>query len=76
MDKVASFLGDGTNNDDANGDFVRCPDEVFIEERCKDKRYPALLMENHGNCGAPTFRNSRQKAKRPSLIHQGNYRQG
>lgn len=45
VDKVASFLGDGVNNDDADGDFVRWFDEVFIEERSKDKRYPALLPQ-------------------------------
>lgn len=45
VDKVASFLGEGTNNDDANGDFVRWFDEVFIEERGKDKRYQSLLPQ-------------------------------
>lgn len=45
VDKVASFLGDGSNNDDANGDFVRWFDEVFIEERGKDKRYVELLPQ-------------------------------
>ncbi|WP_024441288.1 DEAD/DEAH box helicase family protein [Mycobacterium sp. UM_WGJ] len=45
VDKVASYLGDGTNNDDANGDFVTWFDEVFIEERAKSARYQALLPQ-------------------------------
>lgn len=45
VDKVASFLGDGTNNTDANGDFVRWFDEVFTEERDKDKRFRELLPQ-------------------------------
>ncbi|WP_461189368.1 restriction endonuclease [Arthrobacter sp. Z4-13] len=43
VDKVASYLGDGMNNDDANGDFVQWFDEVFIEERSKSARYQELL---------------------------------
>lgn len=39
VDKVASFLGEGSNSDDANGEFVRWFDEVYAEERAKD---PAL----------------------------------
>jgi type III restriction enzyme len=45
VDKVASYLGDGTNNDDANGDFVQWFDEVFIEERAKSARYQELLPQ-------------------------------
>ena len=43
VDKVASYLGDGINNDDANGDFVRWFDEVFVEERAKSARYQELV---------------------------------
>ncbi|OLT25696.1 restriction endonuclease [Kytococcus sp. CUA-901] len=45
VDKVASYLGDGTNNDDANGDFVQWFDEVFVEERAKSPRYQELLPQ-------------------------------
>jgi type III restriction enzyme len=45
VDKVASFLGDGASNDDANGDFVKWFDEVFIEERAKSGRYKELLPQ-------------------------------
>ncbi|MCS4275145.1 type III restriction enzyme [Mycetocola sp. BIGb0189] len=45
VDKVASYLGDGTNNDDANGDFVQWFDEVFVEERATSARYQELLPQ-------------------------------
>lgn len=45
VDKVASYLGDGTNNDDANGAFVQWFDEVFVEERAKSARYQELLPQ-------------------------------
>jgi len=43
VDKVANFMGNGATNEDANGDFVRWFDEVFIEERAKSVRYQELL---------------------------------
>ena len=45
VDKVAGYLGDGTNNEDASGDFVTWFDEVFIEERAKSPRYQELLPQ-------------------------------
>jgi type III restriction enzyme len=45
VDKVASYLGDSTTNDDADGDFVTWFDEVFIEERAKSARYQELLPQ-------------------------------
>lgn len=45
VDKVASFLGDGTNNEDANGEFVKWFDEVFVEERNRVARYRELLPQ-------------------------------
>lgn len=38
IDKVANFLGDGVNNEDANGQYVQWFDELLREER---ERYPA-----------------------------------
>ena len=46
VDKVASYLGDGSSNDDANGDFVRWFDEVFAEERAKSPRWQELLPQD------------------------------
>ncbi|MEI7144724.1 DEAD/DEAH box helicase family protein [Pectobacterium brasiliense] len=45
VDKVASFLGDGLNNEDANGEFVKWFDEVFMEERGKSDVYQKLLPQ-------------------------------
>ena len=45
VDSVAGFLGDGTNNDDANGDFVKWFDEVFVEERNRSAYYRELLPQ-------------------------------
>lgn len=38
IDKVANFLGDGVNNEDANGQYVQWFDELLREER---EHYPA-----------------------------------
>lgn len=46
VDKVASYMGDGATNDDANGDFARWFDEVFVEERAKLARYRELLPQD------------------------------
>ncbi len=43
VDKVARFLGEGYNNDTANGDFVTWFDELFEEERARDQRWVASL---------------------------------
>ncbi|WP_460802793.1 restriction endonuclease [Microbacterium sp. GXF6406] len=45
VDKVASYLGDGTNNENANGNFAQWFDEVFIQERAKSTRYQELLPQ-------------------------------
>ncbi len=45
VDRVASYMGDGATNDDANGDFARWFDEVFVEERAKLARYQELLPQ-------------------------------
>lgn len=63
VDKVASFLGDGVNNDDADGDFVRWFDEVFIEERSKDKHYPALLPQEPRELRRAYFSQLKAKGK-------------
>jgi len=43
VDKVASFLGEGFNNDTADGDFVNWFDELFDEERQKNPMWNDLL---------------------------------
>lgn len=43
IDKVESFLGDGTNNVDANGQFVQWFDELLHEERARSPKWQELL---------------------------------
>ncbi|NKE10701.1 MULTISPECIES: DEAD/DEAH box helicase family protein [Kocuria] len=45
IDKVESFLGDGSNNNDANGQFVQWFDELFREERAKSPQWQELLPQ-------------------------------
>lgn len=46
VDKVSSYLGDGTNNDDSDGEFVKWFDEVFVEERAKSAKWKELLPQD------------------------------
>lgn len=46
IDKVANFLGDGTNNVDANGIYVRWFDELLREERERVSAWAELLPED------------------------------
>jgi type III restriction enzyme len=45
VDKVASYMGDGTTNDSADGDFVKWFDEVFLDETAKNPRWAKLLPQ-------------------------------
>jgi len=45
VDKVSSFIGEGTNSEDADGKFVRWFDETFREERDKSTQYRELLPQ-------------------------------
>ncbi|BBZ80833.1 restriction endonuclease [Mycobacteroides abscessus] len=45
IDKVESFLGDGTNNVDANGQFVQWFDELLREERARSPKWQELLPQ-------------------------------
>ena len=46
VDKVARYLGSGSNNIDANGEFVTWFDELFIEERSKSLAAQELLPQD------------------------------
>ncbi len=43
VDKVVSYLGEGHTNFDANGDFARWFDELFIEETAKNAKWGDLF---------------------------------
>lgn len=46
IDKVESFLGDGSNNNDAKGQFVQWFDKLFREERAKSPLWQELLRQD------------------------------
>ena len=46
VDKVANYLGDGVNNDDANGRFAQWFDEIYAQELDLDPDYRKLLPED------------------------------
>lgn len=43
VDKVASYMGEGVTNLDANGDFAKWFDELFLEETTKNPAWGALF---------------------------------
>lgn len=43
VDKVASYLGEGATNLDANGDFAKWFDELFLEETAKNPKWGELF---------------------------------
>lgn len=46
VDKVASYMGDGASNLDANGDFAKWFDELFLEETAKNPKWGALFNDH------------------------------
>ncbi len=66
VDKVASFLGDGSNNLDANGPFVQWFDELFREERAKSAQWQALLPQDPSELRRAYFS---QIKKRGGMAH-------
>jgi len=63
VDRVASFLGDGTNNEDANGEFVQWFDQVFVEERNRSARYQELLPQEPRELRRAYFSQLRARGK-------------
>lgn len=43
VDKVASYMGEGATNLDADGDFAKWFDELFLEETAKNPKWGALF---------------------------------
>lgn len=78
IDKVASYLGQGINNLDANGDFATWFDAVYQEERAKNSAshaflpadpvearsgYFAQMKRGRGKAAQVTFKDSSGKTK-------------
>lgn len=78
IDKVASYLGDGINNLDANGDFAAWFDELYAEELARQPKaraimpatalearsgYFAQMKSGRGKNAVMTFKDSSGKTK-------------
>lgn len=61
IDKVASYMGDGTSNEDADGQFAQWFDELFREERDKSPIYQELLPQDPGELRRAYFSAIRKK---------------
>lgn len=65
VDKVASFLGEGSSNDSANGDFARWFDELFEEETSKKPEWKKLLPESPSQYRSAYFASIKGKKGSP-----------
>jgi type III restriction enzyme len=72
VDKVASFLGEGFNNDTADGDFVNWFDELFNEERRKNPKWNDLLPADVIEYRRAYFASIRGKRGAPSTFTDTN----
>jgi type III restriction enzyme len=46
VDKVASYMGDGATNLDANGDFAKWFDDLFLEETARNPKWAELFTSH------------------------------
>lgn len=65
VDKVASYLGEGSSNDSANGDFAKWFDELFEEETSKKPEWKKLLPESPGQYRSAYFASIKGKKGSP-----------
>jgi type III restriction enzyme len=70
VDKVASYMGDGTTYENADGDFVKWFDEVFIEERAKNPSWARLLPQEPSELRLAYF--SRVKGTKATEVRDTN----
>jgi type III restriction enzyme len=66
VDKVASFLGEGSSNDSANGDFAKWFDELFEEEKNNKPELGKLLPESPSNYRSAYFASIKGKKGVPN----------
>jgi type III restriction enzyme len=65
VDKVASYLGEGSSNDSANGDFAKWFDELFEEETSKKPEWKKLLPGSPGQYRSAYFASIKGKKGSP-----------
>lgn len=61
IDKVASYMGDGISNEDADGQFVQWFDELFREERDKSPIYQEMVAHDPAELRRAYFSSIRKK---------------
>ena len=61
--KVSSYLGDGESNQDADGNFVRWFDELFLEERAKQQEFEDLFPQDPQELRRAYFAQMKTKGK-------------
>lgn len=62
IDKVANYMGDGTSNEDADGQFVQWFDELFREERDKSPIYQEMLPQEPAELRRAYFSSIRKRS--------------
>ena len=65
VDKVVSFLGEGSSNDSANGDFAKWFDELFEEEKNNKPEWKRLLPEDGNQYRSAYFASIKGKKGSP-----------
>ena len=65
VDRVASFLGEGSSNESANGDFANWFDELFEEEKRKKPEWKKLLPEEAAKYRSAYFSSIKGKKGSP-----------
>ena len=65
VDKVASFLGEGSNNESADGDFAKWFDELFEEEKNNKPEWKRLLPEKASHYRSAYFASIKGKKGSP-----------
>lgn len=63
VDKVANYMGDGSTNFDANGQFVQWFDELFVEETAKNTKWAELFPGHPGEIRKAYFSQLKKKGK-------------
>ena len=65
VDKVASFLGQGSSNESADGNFAKWFDELFLEEKSKKPEWRKLLPEEASQYRSAYFASIKGKKGSP-----------
>lgn len=68
VDRVKSFLGDGHNNTDANGPFVRWFDELYREELSRNHQWREVFHEDPRDLRSAYFSSMRKRGQPDTFV--------